>query len=49
MREMPSKRLNHTDEVAVSRNILIKFGRPIANRPQVDNLPHMGLVLERGL
>jgi hypothetical protein len=41
MRKMPSKRLNHIDEVAVDRNILMKFGRPITNRPQVNNLPHL--------
>jgi hypothetical protein len=27
--------------VAVDRNILMKFGRPITNRPQVNNLPHL--------
>jgi hypothetical protein len=47
MRQMTTKGLNHTDEVPSARNILMKFGRPIANRPQVANLPHMGLVFER--
>ena len=41
MRKMTTKGLNHTDEVAAARNILMKFGRPITNRPQVTNLPHV--------
>jgi hypothetical protein len=42
MRKIPSKRLNHTDEAASASGVLIKFSRPIANRPQVWPLaqPH---------
>jgi hypothetical protein len=40
MRKAPAAKCSHLETVAPGGKILWKGERPIANRPQVANLPH---------